>query len=301
LAPVSFGRDIGFASVRHQIGEYSNSHGTKMLRLDNEKSSVRPPAVAGLFYPENANELRHDVDGYLAGSAPRAAVTGRPKALIVPHAGYQYSGPVAGVAYRRLRDWSAFIQHVVMIGPSHRVAIRGLAVPSVDSFATPLGSVPIDVAGRERLRELGLVAVSDPAHAAEHSLEVQLPFLQVVLEDFDILPLTVGFAAVDQVTRVIDAVWGGPDTLVLVSSDLSHYHTWSEARQLDAETTRAIMERRSDLHDEQACGACGINGLMQVARRRGLTVELLDQRNSGDTAGDRSRVVGYGSYALHEA
>ena len=261
---------------------------------------MRPSAVAGLFYPENANELRHVVNGYIAECSQPAAVAGRPKALIVPHAGYQYSGPVAGFAYRRVRDWSAGIRHVVMIGPSHRVAMRGLAVPSVDAFATPLGSVPIDAAGRARLLELGLVGISDAAHAAEHSLEVQLPFLQVVLEDFDILPITVGFTPSEQVAQAIDAVWGGSDTLVLVSSDLSHYHTWSEARQLDEATTRAIVELRSDLPDEQACGACAINGLMQVARRRGLTVEVLDQRNSGDTAGDRSRVVGYGSYALHE-
>ncbi len=261
---------------------------------------MRPPAVAGLFYPENANELRHAVNGYIAEASLRAAVADRPKALIVPHAGYQYSGSVAGFAYRRLCDWSADIHHVVMIGPSHRVAIRGLAVPSVGTFVTPLGSVPIDAAGRSRLLELGLVGISDAAHAAEHSLEVQLPFLQVVLEDFDILPITIGFAPCEQVARAIDAVWGGSDTLVLVSSDLSHYHTWNEARQLDDATTRAIVERRSDLHAEQACGACGINGLMQVARRRGLTVEVLDQRNSGDTAGDRSRVVGYGSYALIE-
>jgi len=271
-----------------------------MLRLDKDKSRMRPPAVAGLFYPENANELRHDVSGYIAACTPRATLSGCPKALIVPHAGYQYSGPVAGFAYRLLRDCSASIRHVVMIGPSHRVPLRGLAVPSVDLFATPLGDVPVDAAGRERLRGLGLVGISDAAHAAEHSLEVQLPFLQVVLEDFDILPITVGFAPAELVARVIDAVWGGPDTLVLVSSDLSHYHAWKEARQLDAETTRAIVERRSDLTGEQACGACGINGLMQVARRHGLTVEVLDQRNSGDTAGDRSRVVGYGSYALHE-
>ena len=261
---------------------------------------MRPPAVAGLFYPENANELRHAVNGYIAEASLHAAVADRPKALIVPHAGYQYSGSVAGFAYRRLRGWSADIRHVVMFGPSHRVAIRGLAVPSVDTFATPLGNVPIDAAGRARLLELGLVGISDAAHAAEHSLEVQLPFLQVVLEVFDILPITIGFAPCEQVARAIDAVWGGSDTLVLVSSDLSHYHTWSEARQLDDATTRAIVERRSDLPDEQACGACGINGLMQIARRRGLTVEVLDQRNSGDTAGDRSRVVGYGSYALHE-
>jgi len=272
-----------------------------MLSLDSDKSRTRAPAVAGLFYPENANELRHDVTRYVEACSPGASVTTPPKALIVPHAGYEYSGPVAGYAYRRLRDWSASIRHVVMIGPSHRVAIRGLAVPSVAWFATPLGDVPVDAAGREHLRELGLVGISDTAHAGEHSLEVQLPFLQVVLEDFDILPITVGFASPEQVARVIDAVWGAPDTLVLVSSDLSHYHTWDEARRLDAETTRAIVERRSDLSDEQACGACGINGLMDLARSRGLEVELLDQRNSGDTAGGRSRVVGYGSYALHEA
>jgi MEMO1 family protein len=271
-----------------------------MLSQDSDKSRIRPPAVAGLFYPANANELRHDVSSYVDACSTRVGVASPPKALIVPHAGYRYSGSVAGFAYRRLQDWSAHIRHVVMLGPSHRVPMRGLAVPSVDSFATPLGNVPVNAAGRERLRELGLVGLSDAAHAAEHSLEVQLPFLQVVLGDFDILPITVGFASAEQVARVIDAAWGGPDTLVLVSSDLSHYHTWNEARRLDAETSRSIVARSSDLRDENACGACGINGLMQVARRRDLTVELLDQRNSGDTAGDRSRVVGYGSYALHE-
>jgi len=142
--------------------------------------------------------------------------------------------------------------------------------------------------------------VSDAPHAAEHSLEVQLPFLQVVLGAFDILPIAIGLSPPDQVARALDGAWNGADTLILVSSDLSHYHTSEEARLLDAETTHAILERRSDLPDEQACGARAINGLMQVARRRGLEVELLDQRNSGDTAGDRSRVVGYGSYALYE-
>jgi MEMO1 family protein len=272
-----------------------------MLRQMNDKSRIRPPAVAGSFYPANANELRRDIASYVESCPEPAAAAGPPKALIVPHAGYQFSGPVAGSAYRLLRDRPAGIRHVVMIGPSHRVPIRGLAVPAADWFATPLGVVPVDAAGRERLRGLGLVGVSDAAHAAEHSLEVQLPFLQVVLDEFDILPITVGFAATGQVALAIDAAWGGPETLVLVSSDLSHYHTWNEARRVDSETTRAIVERRSDLSDERACGACAINGLMQVARRRGLVVELLDQRNSGDTAGDRSRVVGYGSYALHEA
>jgi AmmeMemoRadiSam system protein B len=190
---------------------------------------------------------------------------------------------------------------VVLLGPTHRVPLRGLAVSSLDGFETPLGTVPIDAAGRQRLREFGLAGIADAPHAAEHSLEVQLPFLQSVLDDFDLLPIAAGLAPPDLVARALDAVWGGDDTLIVVSSDLSHYHTSDEARQLDATTTRAILERRSDVSDEQACGASGINGLMQVARHRGLIVELLDQRNSGDTAGDRARVVGYGSYALFEA
>ena len=271
-----------------------------MLSQHVDMSRLRPPAVAGIFYPLDAAELRRTVTGFIEG-CPRAATVRQPKALIVPHAGYAYSGPVAGCAYRRLRDSGARIRHVVLLGPTHRVPLRGLAVPSLDGFDTPLGPVPIDAAGRQRLRELGLAGITDAPHAAEHSLEVQLPFLQTVLDDFDLLPIAAGLAPTDLVARALDAVWGGDDTLVVVSSDLSHYHPSDEARTLDSATTSTILQRRSDLSDEQACGARGINGLMQVARQRGLTVEVLDQRNSGDTAGDRARVVGYGSYALFEA
>lgn len=233
---------------------------------------------------------------------PRVALRRAPKALIVPHAGYVYSGPVAGTAYRLLRDSTAPIRHVVMIGPSHRVALRGLAVPSATALATPLGPVPVNVEVRDRLLAAGLVQVSDAAHAPEHSLEVQLPFLQVALGDgFDVLPVVFGDVTTEQVGRVCDAAWDDDDTLVLVSSDLSHYLTWSEARSLDAATTRAIVGGKGDIDDEQACDARGINGLMHVARRRGCVAEVLDQRNSGDTAGDRSRVVGYGSYAIGQA
>jgi AmmeMemoRadiSam system protein B len=270
-----------------------------MLSLGRDTSRIRPPAVAGLFYPQDAGELRRVVAGHVA-ACQRNGAARRPRALIVPHAGYAYSGDVAGCAYRLLRDSGAQIRHVVLLGPSHRVPMRGIAVPSVDAFATPLGEVLVDDANRQRLRELGLVGISDAPHVAEHSLEVQLPFLQVVLGEFDLLPIAIGLSPPDQVARVLDAVWNGADTLVVVSSDLSHYHTSEEARQLDAQSTQAILERRSDLPDEQACGARAINGLMQVARRRNLEVELLDQRNSGDTAGDRSRVVGYGSYAVYE-
>ena len=271
-----------------------------MLSQVVDMSRLRPPAVAGTFYPLDAAELRRTVAGYVEG-CPRSGAVRRPKALIVPHAGYAYSGPVAGCAYRRLRDSGARIRHVVLIGPTHRVPLRGLAIPSLDGFDTPLGPVPIDGAGRQRLRELGLAGIADAPHAAEHSLEVQLPFLQAVLDDFDLLPVAAGLAPTDLVARALDAVWGDDDTLIVVSSDLSHYHTSDEARKLDATTTQSILARRSDVSDEQACGARGINGLMQVARHRGLEVELIDQRNSGDTAGDRARVVGYGSYALFEA
>jgi AmmeMemoRadiSam system protein B len=233
--------------------------------------------------------------------AGEAASEMPPKALIVPHAGYAYSGPVAACAYRLLRDAGAGeIRHVVLLGPSHRVPFRGLAVPGVDGFATPLGVIPIDSPGRQRLRGLGLIGIADEPHATEHSLEVELPFLQCVLDDFDLLPIAVGLAPPDLVSRVLEAAWNGPDTLVVISTDLSHYHTAEKARHLDSATTCAILERRSDLSDEQACGSSGVNGLMQVARRLGLIVRLLDQRNSGDTAGDLSRVVGYGSFAVFE-
>jgi AmmeMemoRadiSam system protein B len=265
------------------------------------KSSVRPAAVAGLFYPLDATELRRSVDRLLVHATTGIEAGVAPKALIVPHAGYVYSGSVAACAYRRLQESGASIRTVILIGPSHRVPMRGLAMPSVDYFATPLGDVPIASAQRHRLRELGLAGISDAVHAAEHSLEVQLPFLQAVLPEFEVLPIATGLAPPSQVARALEAVWNGASTLIVVSSDLSHYHTSFEARQLDDQTKLSILARRSDLSDEQACGSCGINGLMEVARSRGLVVDLLDQRNSGDTAGDRSRVVGYGSYALHAA
>lgn len=263
---------------------------------------VRPAAVAGLFYPGSPSELAATVRGCLSEALrPAGAPAGVPKALIVPHAGYVYSGPIAAGAYARLAALRGTIRRVVLLGPTHRVAVRGLALPSVRAFATPLGEVEVDREAVAAVAGMPQVVVSDAAHALEHSLEVQLPFLQVVLDEFDILPVAIGLSPPEQVARALDGAWNGADTLIVVSSDLSHYHTSDEARLLDTETTHAILERRSDLPDEQACGARAINGLMQVARRRDLVVELLDQRNSGDTAGDRSRVVGYGSYALYEA
>jgi MEMO1 family protein len=255
--------------------------------------------VAGLFYPKDAGVLHRTLHELLNGLGAAPVVGPVPKALIVPHAGYAYSGSVAAAAYRLLGA-AAQIRHVVLLGPCHRVPMRGLAVPASDFFATPCGEVPIDDAGRRRLSAFGLAGISDIPHAAEHSLEVQLPFLQELLSDFDLLPIAVGQVPPGQVSRALEAVWGGADTLIVVSSDLSHYHTLGEARQIDGLTTGSILELRSDVSHEQACGADGINGLMEVARGRRMRVELLEQRTSADTAGDRSRVVGYGSYALFE-
>jgi MEMO1 family protein len=259
---------------------------------------VRPAFAAGLYYPRDAEGLRYALQTLLgAGSKTAQRV---PKALVVPHAGYAYSGAVAAAAFRTLdADAASAIRHVVLLGPSHRVKMHGLALPACGFFSTPFGQVRINDEGRQHLRELGLAGVADAPHAVEHSLEVQVPFLQLVLAEFDLLPIAVGLAPPEQVGRALESVWGGPETLIVVSSDLSHHHTHVEAQALDQQTATCIVERRSDLCESQACGADSINGLMIVARQRGLEVRLLDRRTSGDTAGDNQRVVGYGSFALY--
>lgn len=260
---------------------------------------IRPAAVAGAFYPEEPARLRRIVEECLAGAAPHPEVRVA-KALIAPHAGYVYSGPVAGSAYAELATRSRAIRRVVLLGPAHRVAFRGLAVPGVDAFATPLGAVPIDAEAREQALALPQVLVSDRAHASEHSLEVQLPFLQYLLGDFALLPLVVGEASAEEVAEVIETLWGGEETLIVVSSDLSHYHDYESAQRLDRASSRAIAQLdAAALDSEQACGHRPIEGLLLAARRHGLRCTTLDLRNSGDTAGPRDRVVGYGAYAFH--
>jgi len=261
---------------------------------------TRPAAVAGLFYPRDPRDLAREVRALLATATGRAPPTGNIKAIIVPHAGYIYSGPVAASAYSLLRNRRDSIHRVVLLGPVHRVPLRGLALPAEPAFATPLGTVAIDRLAAERLRALPQVSVSRAAHALEHSLEVQIPFLQEVLEEFTLVPLAVGDATAREVAEALETVWGGPETLIVVSSDLSHYHSYKQAQHIDAETCSVIRELRHDLNHEQACGGTPINGLMGVARRRNLVPELLDLRNSGDTAGDRSRVVGYAAFAFTE-
>ncbi len=263
--------------------------------------SVRPAAVAGAFYPDAAPALAAEVARCLREARRPARAAPAPKAVIAPHAGFVYSGPVAASAYARLESLAGAVSRVVLLGPAHRVFVRGAAVPSVDAFETPLGVVPLDSPALARLRELPFVETSDRAHAAEHSLEVQLPFLQAVLGDFRLVPVVVGDATPAEVARLLEALWGGRETLVVVSSDLSHFLPYAEARERDRATADAIVRREPSIEPEAACGAAPVNGLLELARRRGLRVELVDLRNSGDTAGGRSKVVGYGAFVLGEA
>lgn len=262
--------------------------------------AVRPAAVAGAFYPADPGELRSSVEAALRGADGPTSQASAPKAIVVPHAGYVYSAPIAATAFGQIAPAAERIRRVVLVGPSHRVPVSGLAVSGADAFETPLGEVALD----DELRALALgqpvVEVDDRAHALEHSLEVQLPFLQVVLgEGFELLPLVAGLCPAGDVADVLDAVWGGPETLIVISTDLSHYHPHAEASSLDRKTAAAVVAGRVDnVNDLDACGATGLRGIMSAAGRHGLRTELLDLRTSGDTAGDRIRVVGYGAFAL---
>jgi MEMO1 family protein len=235
--------------------------------------------------------------GAVDGLAPRL---GFPKALIVPHAGYMYSGAVAARAYDELSAARGVVRRVVLLGPVHRVAVRGLAVPTAEAFDTPLGRIRIDQEALQGLRDLPQVVASDRAHALEHSLEVQLPFLQQQLGEFVLLPFAVGSAGVAEVAAVIERLWGGPETLIVVSTDLSHYLAYDTARAIDQATLARIAARATDLNHEQACGATPLNGFLAVAAKRGVPVRLLAACNSGDTAGGKDKVVGYSAFAAHE-
>lgn len=257
--------------------------------------SMRHPAVAGSFYPATPQQLHDQIVHFLA-QAPAAPVP--PKALIVPHAGYRYSGLTAAHAYRQLESVRQHIRRVVLLGPSHRVALRGLAMPESKSFQTPLGEVAIDHRATEGLIARGEIKVSQAAHAQEHSLEVQLPFLQATLNTFSLIPLVVGECDKTLVAEVLDELWGGEETLIVISTDLSHYHPYECARILDTRTSSEIEAFHTDLSGEQACGCFPLNGFLLAAQRQGMHIKRLDLRNSGDTGGDQNRVVGYGAYAL---
>jgi len=256
----------------------------------------RQPAVAGTFYPANPTFLHEMLSQYLADVEMGHKV---PKAIIVPHAGYVYSGPIAATAYARLRQAKDQVTRVVIIGPSHRVPFRGLAVSGAETFSTPLGHIPVDEEAVQLLTQLPFVQYMDQAHALEHSLEVQLPFLQETLDEFKIVPIVAGDASPEQVAQVIETLWGGNETLIVISSDLSHYHDYATAKKLDQLTSRRIENLQYDLlTPESACGKVPVSGLLKVARDKSLSVKAIDLRNSGDTAGDKSRVVGYGAYAV---
>lgn len=261
-------------------------------------SAVRPPAVAGLFYPDRPQELRSQLETLLnAADAPAPA--GRIVALIAPHAGYVYSGPIAASVYASLPKHR--FRRVVLIGPSHRVALRGLALGRWRSFRTPLGDIPVCQESVRTLLQLEQVVVNDRAHAREHSLEVHLPFLQSMLGEFELVPLVTGQATAAEVAGVLDALAPDESTLIVVSSDLSHYLDYDAARALDRRTSQTILELDpAGLERDQACGRHSIRGLLEYAKREGLRPTLLDLRNSGDTAGDRARVVGYGAYRFEK-
>lgn len=256
---------------------------------------VRPSAVAGLFYPADANKLSKMIAHDINACADSSPVT--PKALIVPHAGYVYSGPVAACAYKHLAPLKNTIKRVVLIGPSHRIPFDGLAVSSADWFETPMGLIPVDRHAESQIMAIEGVHALEQAHAREHSLEVQLPFLQYLLEDFKIVPIVAGNASPQLVAKVLAELWGGPETLIVISSDLSHYLDYESACEIDAETSQAIISMDNNIIDGfHACGSVGINGLLLYARQQELNGQILDLRNSGDTAGKKDSVVGYGAY-----
>jgi AmmeMemoRadiSam system protein B len=266
-------------------------------------AGIRSAAVAGAFYPRDAQVLRRVVWECLdSARASFAPTTTWPKAVIVPHAGYVYSGAVAAPAYLALSAGSDVIHRVVLLGPSHRVPFEGLAVPEHESFETPLGRVRIDETSRRDLLSARLVQARDDAHRWEHALEVQLPFLQEVLESFSILPIVIGHVSSERVAAVLERVWGGDETVIVVSSDLSHYHPYNDAKRIDATTAEAIERLEpARIHHDDACGRTGIQGLLTTAKHHGLSAQRLDLRSSGDTAGRRDEVVGYGAWAFTAA
>jgi AmmeMemoRadiSam system protein B len=262
-------------------------------------ASIRSPAVAGAFYPADPRALSSMIGDMLNGSVPVETVHW-PKVVIVPHAGYVYSGPIAAAAYQTLRGAAPFYRRVVMLGPAHRKAFDGFALPASQWFATPLGDVAVDRGSWQTLQAQPDIVVDEAAHALEHSLEVQLPFLQSVLEHITIVPLLVGNTTPERVAQVLEMLWGQDDTLILISSDLSHYLPYHQARWRDRSTVEEILQLQPKLGFDQACGALAVNGVLIAAQRRHLKPALLDHRNSGDTAGDRNRVVGYTSIAFTE-
>jgi len=267
------------------------------VRARAQCGTIRPPAVAGRFYAGEPDRLQAEVSALLLEASAPCEIP--PKALIVPHAGYVYSGCVAAAGFAMLRDSGSTIKRVVLIGPAHYVPVRGIAAPTVNALETPLGHIPVDQDALTALADLPFVVQSDAAHAPEHALEVELPFLQILLASFQVVPLVVGDSRPLEVALVLRRLWGGAETLVLVSSDLSHYHDYETARRLDTATATAVERNDwSGLGPDQACGFLAVAGLLVEAERRGLKARRLMLCNSGDTAGSRDCVVGYGAWMV---
>ena len=264
------------------------------------QTKVRPPAVAGMFYPSDPVELKTLVSGFLSEANRHATESPEGiKAIIAPHAGYVYSGPVAASVYRYLEEIKSQISNVVLIGPSHRVPLLGLATSSADYFRTPLGDIPINKTMTQQFGQLPFVTELDEAHNMEHSLEVHLPFLQLTLGEFQLTPIVAGDATAEQVKQLIDLALSNKNTLLVISSDLSHYHDYNTAQMLDRDTCNAIESLSvNELDSQHACGYVPVRGLLKYAKEHGLTAKTVDCRNSGDTAGPRNEVVGYGSYVF---
>lgn len=258
-------------------------------------SAVRLPCVAGYFYPAEQKVLAETVQRLLANA--KSSDVAAPKAIIAPHAGYIYSGPIAATIYKTLIPHQDQISRVVLLGPAHRVGFLGIAVTQMANFATPLGIIPVDLASIAQITNQPGVKIFEQAYEMEHSLEVQLPFLQTVLKKFSLIPCVVGDAKPEDVANLLEHLWGGPETLIVISSDLSHYYDYATAQKLDNATSQAIVNLApQQIADNQACGRLPVKGLLLAAAKLKLQAKILDLRNSGDTAGDKNRVVGYGAY-----
>lgn len=267
------------------------------MNRDTESMQCRPPAVAGAFYPGDPLALSAMVSELLAAAKPMS-LPHQPKAMVAPHAGYIYSGGVAAHGYRSLQPYADEIRRVILLGPNHRVPLAGIAAPDVSCFRTPLGDIEIDQEMISQLADKGLLQINSLPHHQEHCLETQLPFLQKLLSNWQLVPLVVGETAADDVAALLEEVIHEPGNIVIVSSDLSHFHEYHEAQRIDNHTSELIETLQPVIHPQQACGAFPLNGLLQLAVRMGLRVITLDRKNSGDTAGGKDQVVGYASYAF---